>query len=183
MICCKMDCIRSMWGYASRCFSCQEVSSAQGNEPSERTHLLADPVSNSPAVRRDNETFTQEYPNSVPKKDEQSALAKILQETSENIIDVAAMDTQKLEASEYNDRIKLYNQRLQQQWSNVNHPNQVENASLLKDIPNPEPVLASVPIATDDLAMIKGMVQKANNAVSEIKVVHTENLVVPFRIP
>lgn len=178
-----MDCVRYLWGYASRCFSCQEDSSGQGNEPSERTHLLADPVSNSPAVRRDNETYTQEYPNSVPKKDEQSALAKILQETSENIIDVAAMDTQKLEASEYNDRIKLYTQRLQQQWSNVNHPNQLENASLLKDIPNPEPVLAAAAIAADDLTMIKSMVQKANIAVSEIKVVHTENLVVPFRIP
>lgn len=178
-----MECVRSLWSYASRCFTCQEDSSTQGNEPSERTHLLADPVSNSPAVRRDNDTFTQEYPNSVPKKDEQSALAKILQETSENIIDVAAMDTQKLEASEYNDRIKLYTQRLQQQWSNVNHPNQTENSSLLKDIPNPEPVLASVPIASDDLTMIKSMVQKANVAVSEIKVTHTENLVVPFRIP
>ncbi|XP_053669674.1 uncharacterized protein LOC128720054 [Anopheles nili] len=178
-----MDCIRSLWSYASRCFTCQEDSSAQGTEPSERTHLLADPVSNSPAVRRENEIFTQDYPNSVPKKDEQSALAKILQETSENIIDVAAMDTQKLEASEYNDRIKLYTQRLQQQWNNVNHPNQVDNSSLLKDIPNPEPVIASVPITMDDLCMIKNMVQKANFAVSEIKVAHTENLVVPFRIP
>uniref|UniRef100_A0A182KDC8 Late endosomal/lysosomal adaptor and MAPK and MTOR activator 1 n=1 Tax=Anopheles christyi TaxID=43041 RepID=A0A182KDC8_9DIPT len=99
------------------------------------------------------------------------------------LLNVAAMDTQKLEASEYNDRIKLYSQRLQQQWSNVNHPNQAENSSLLKDIPNPEPVLASVPIAADDLAMIQSMVQKANVAVSEIKVDHSEKLVVPFRIP
>uniref|UniRef100_A0A182JAE4 Ragulator complex protein LAMTOR1 n=1 Tax=Anopheles atroparvus TaxID=41427 RepID=A0A182JAE4_ANOAO len=180
-----MECVRSLWSYASRCFSCQEDSSGQGNEANERTHLLADPVSNSPAVRRtDSEIFTgQEYPNSMPKKDEQSALAKILQETSENIIDVAAMDTQKLEASEYNDRIKIYTQRLQQQWSNVNHPNQVENTSLLKDIPNPESVLASVSIAPDDLNMIKTMVLKASCAISEIKVTHTENLVVPFRIP
>lgn len=180
-----MECMRSLWNYASRCFSCQEDASGQGNEANERTHLLADPVSNSPAVRRtDSEIITgQEYTNSVPKKDEQSALAKILQETSENIIDVAAMDTQKLEASEYNDRIKIYTQRLQQQWSNVNHPNQVDNASLLKDIPNPEPVLASAPIAPDDLSMIKTMVHKSRCAVSEIKVTHTENLVVPFRIP
>ncbi|XP_058067130.1 uncharacterized protein LOC131216612 [Anopheles bellator] len=179
-----MECVRSLLHYASRCFTCQEDSSAQGNEPNERTHLLADPVSNSPAVRRtDTEIFTQEYPNSVPKKDEQSALEKILQETTENIIDVAALDTQKLEASEYNDRIRIYTQRLQQQWNNVNHPNQGENGSLLRDIPNPELVLASLPITTEDMSMIQSMVQKANVAVSEISVVHTENLVVPFRIP
>lgn len=54
---------------------------------------------------------------------------------------------------------------------------------LLKDIPNPESVLTSVPISHEDLGMIRSMVQKANVAVAEIKVKHTENLVVPFRIP
>jgi hypothetical protein len=32
------------------------------------------------------------------------------------------MDTHNLEAQEYNDRIKLYNHRLAQQWNTVSHP-------------------------------------------------------------
>jgi hypothetical protein len=36
-----------------------------------------------------------------------------------NIIDVAALDTHLLEQSEYNDRVKLYAQRLAHQWSNI----------------------------------------------------------------
>ena len=39
-----------------------------------------------------------------------------------NIIDVAALDTHLLEQSEYNDRIKLYNQRLAQQWNSLPVP-------------------------------------------------------------
>lgn len=36
-----------------------------------------------------------------------------------NIIDVAALDTHLLEQSEYNDRVKLYAQRLAHQWNNI----------------------------------------------------------------
>ncbi|XP_055531911.1 ragulator complex protein LAMTOR1 [Wyeomyia smithii] len=179
-----MDCIRTLLNYAASCFTCQEDSSAQGNEPNERTHLLDNPVSNSPAVRRSNsEDLSQEFPNSVPKKDDVSALNKIIQETAANVIDVAAMDIHNIEPQEYNDRVKVYSQRLAQQWSSVPHPNSASYVGLFKDIPNPESMLASVPISPDDLNMIRGMVQKANIAVAEIKVKHTENLVVPFRIP
>lgn len=38
------------------------------------------------------------------------------------MIDVGAMDSHNLEHHECDDRIKLYSQRLQQQWSNVQHP-------------------------------------------------------------
>lgn len=178
------DCFRTLVDYATRCFTCHEDPSAQGNEPNERTHLLDNPVSNSPAVRRtDSEDLTQEYPNSVPKKDDVSALNKIIQDTAANVIDVAAMDIHNIEPHEYNDRVKIYSQRLAQQWNTVQHPNHVHHVGLLKDIANPESVLASAAIAPADLSMIRDMVQKANVAVGEIKVKHTENLVVPFRIP
>lgn len=181
-----MDCFRSLVNYASSCFNCQE-DSAQGSEPNERTHLLDNPVSNSPAVLRANNGDDREgegdYPNSVPKKDDVSALNKIIQDTAANVIDVAAMDIHHIEPHEYSDRVRFYSQRLAQQWNTVPHPNSVSHVGLLKDIPNPESVLTSVPISHDDLAMIRSMVQKANVAVAEIKVKHTENLVVPFRIP
>lgn len=178
------DCFRAVVDYATRCFSCHEDSAAQGNEPNERTHLLDNPVSNSPAVRRsDSEDITQEYPNSVPKKDDVSALNKIIQDTAANVIDVAAMDIHNIEPHEYNDRVKIYSQRLAQQWNTVQHPNHVHHVGLLKDIANPESVLTSVPLPLADLSMIRDMVQQANVAVDEIKVNHTENLVVPFRIP
>ncbi|XP_055597893.1 ragulator complex protein LAMTOR1-like [Uranotaenia lowii] len=178
-----MDCFRTVVNYASNCFRCQEDSSTQGSEPNERTHLLDNPVNNSPAVRRSNsEDLTEEFPSSVPKKDDVSALNKIIQDAAANVIDVAAMDVHNIEPHEYNDRVKVYSQRLAQQWNTVQHPNNVHYYGLLKDIPNPESIL-SAPIAPDDLQMIRGMVQKANVAVSEIKIKHTENLVVPFRIP
>lgn len=119
----------------------------------------------------------------MPKKDDVSALNKIIQDTAANVIDVAAMDIHNIEPHEYNDRVKIYSQRLAQQWNTVPHPNSICHVGLLKDIPNPELVLTSVPIRPDDLDLIRSMVQKANVAVSEIKVKHTENLVVPFRIP
>lgn len=41
------------------------------------------------------------------------------------MIDVGAMDSHNLEHHECDDRIKLYSQRLQQQWNNVQHPSKV----------------------------------------------------------
>lgn len=38
------------------------------------------------------------------------------------MIDVGAMDLHNLENEEYNDRIKLYSHRLQQQWNSIQHP-------------------------------------------------------------
>ena len=38
------------------------------------------------------------------------------------MIDVGAMDLHNLEPHEYRDRVKIYTQRLQQQWSSVQYP-------------------------------------------------------------
>uniref|UniRef100_U5EWX5 Ragulator complex protein LAMTOR1 n=1 Tax=Corethrella appendiculata TaxID=1370023 RepID=U5EWX5_9DIPT len=180
-----MNYIRSIINYTASlgCCFCHEDSVSTGNEPNERTHLLVDPVSNSPAVRRSNsDDFINDYPNSLPKKDEQTALNKIIQDTATNIIDVAAMDSSHLQPQEYNDRVKLYSNRLAQQWNSINHPT-TGPIGLLKDIPNPETILSSSPISNEDLIMMRSVVQMAHTALSEIKIEHTDELVVPFRIP
>ncbi|XP_055693173.1 ragulator complex protein LAMTOR1 [Lutzomyia longipalpis] len=176
-----MDYLRSVWGYVLNCFNCQENQLIQGSEPNERSHLLIDPVSNSPALRPMADDFTQEYPSSLPKKDEQTVLSRIVQETASNIIDVAAMDMHNLEPQEYSDRVKIYAQRLSQQWSNINHP-RTGPRGLLQDIPNPEEVLSSTPISAADFHLMRSTAQAANAAVLEIEVEHTEDLIVPFRI-
>ncbi|XP_059607774.1 ragulator complex protein LAMTOR1 [Phlebotomus argentipes] len=176
-----MDYLRTAWSYVLSCFNCQENHMIQRSEPNERSHLLIDPVSNSPAVRPAADDFASEYPSSLPKKDEQSALSRIVQETASNIIDVAAMDMHNLEPQEYSDRVKLYSQRLAQQWSTVSHP-RTGPRGLLQDIPNPEEVLSATPISAADLHMIRSAAQAANAAVTEIQVEHTEDLIVPFRI-
>ncbi len=72
---------------------------------------------------------------------------------SRNIIDVAAME-HNLEQQEYNDRYKLYSNRLAQQWSNIQHPSTATYNGLLKDIPNPEIILASLPTNSAELQMV-----------------------------
>lgn len=39
-----------------------------------------------------------------------------------NIIDVAAMDSHNLQPQELNNRIKIYSQKLAQQWNSINDP-------------------------------------------------------------
>uniref|UniRef100_A0A6B2EEY6 Ragulator complex protein LAMTOR1 n=1 Tax=Phlebotomus kandelakii TaxID=1109342 RepID=A0A6B2EEY6_9DIPT len=176
-----MEILRGAWSYVVNCFNCQENHLNQRSEPNERSHLLIDPVSNSPAVRPVTDDFTSEYPSSLPKKDEQTALSRIVQETASNIIDVAAMDMHNLEPQEYSDRVKLYSHRLAQQWSNVNHP-RTGPRGLLQDIPNPEEILSATPISVADLQMMRSTAQMVNAAVTDIQVEHTEELIVPFRI-
>lgn len=63
--------------------ACSPFHRAKGSEPNERTHLLVDPVSNSPAMRRtDSDDFLNEYPNSLPKRDVQNALVRIVQDNA-----------------------------------------------------------------------------------------------------
>ncbi|XP_037935782.1 uncharacterized protein LOC119669826 [Teleopsis dalmanni] len=165
------------------CLQCSEDLNNQAYETNERTHLLADPVNSSPALRHTStHTVSNEYSQSLPKKDDQNALCRILvQNTAINMIDVGAMDSHNLEHQEYSDRIKLYSQRLQQQWSNIQHPEKVQTG-LLKDVSNPEYFLKKT-AKMDDLLQIKYAVNKAQAALMDVKIDHKEAIVVPFRIP
>lgn len=130
-------------------------------------------MTNSPAMRRSNSVdLMTEYPNSLPKKDVQNALIRIVHDNAtyvmtkiwfifyfnlfspfRNIIDVAAMDAHNLQPQEMNNRIKVYNQKLAQQWSSIQDSTNLPSG-LLKDIPNPELFLTSTPISAVDLTMV-----------------------------
>ncbi|KAL0273260.1 UNVERIFIED_CONTAM: hypothetical protein PYX00_005974 [Menopon gallinae] len=166
------------------CLSCcRGEESGTGNETNERTHLLADPAGNSSnnINRLQCEEYIARYPNSMPKKnDEQSALSKILHETATNVIDVSALDSHDLEQHEYYERMKAYKLRLSGllRWL---PPNQ--NKLLLTDVPAPEKLLCSDPISMDNFLLITKALEGVTQAVSEVCVIHKEDLVVPFRIP
>ncbi|XP_037807142.1 uncharacterized protein LOC119600735 [Lucilia sericata] len=180
-----MDYLRPIWNCFTTfcsCLHCSEELNNQGYEPSERTHLLADPVNNSPALRRTNsDNISNDYAHSLPKKDDQNALCRLVQNTAINMIDVGAMDSHNLEHQECDDRIKLYSQRLQQQWSNVQHPSKMYTG-ILKDISNPERYLAT-PVLFDDIIQINNAIEQFHIALQEVKIEHKESIVVSFRIP
>ncbi|XP_039963198.1 uncharacterized protein LOC126763466 [Bactrocera neohumeralis] len=173
------NCLRTFCG----CIHCSEDIGNQYNyEPSERTYLLADPaIHNSPALRQTNsENLSNEFAQSLPKKDE-NALCRLVQSTAMNMIDVGAMDLHNLENEEYNDRIKLYSQRLQQQWNSIQHPEKGASG-FLRDIPNANDQLC-VMNSTDDLLQMSNFLREGHAALLNLRVDHNEAIVVPFRIP
>lgn len=70
------------------CLNCREDSTrpASRGEPTERTALLIEQqrrnIANSPQIRRISEDDINEYASSFPKRDEQTALNRIVQETN-----------------------------------------------------------------------------------------------------
>ncbi|CAH0553162.1 unnamed protein product [Brassicogethes aeneus] len=166
-------------------FFCNDDSSSQAGEPTERTHLLVNPVSiNTTVVHANSEDYIFRNANTLPKKtDEQSALNRILQETATNVIDVAALDSHNLQHHEYLERMKHYNVKVQQvMGNNRNALSYKVKLSLLQDIPMPEKVMMSEPINPEDIKLINSFLSSAVASIQDIKVEHKENLVEPFGI-
>ncbi|XP_064544868.1 uncharacterized protein Lamtor1 [Drosophila montana] len=173
-----LECLASICS----CWHCTDDLGSQGIEPSERTHLLADSVNQSPALRRSNSAdLSNDCSQSLPKKDDQNALSRLVQNTAINMINVGALDSHTLEHQEYTDRIKLYSQRLQQQWNNIQHPG-VMPKGLLKDVPNHHTCLSKA-IYPDDTAQMRIFIEKSHAGVLGIQIDHREAVVVPFQIP
>ncbi|KAK9497567.1 hypothetical protein O3M35_004266 [Rhynocoris fuscipes] len=171
------------------CLSCCDDSKSQGGESDERTRLITDPVINSsdgqriPSINVFSEPFATPYQQSLPSKsDEQSMLNKILQQTAINVIDISTLGPHMMEQNEYLERRSAYLAKIEtvnQSWSNLKFPEQY----YLKDVAFPEQILSEPPISEENFVLINTFSTRTKDALKDIKVIHTEDLVVPFSIP
>ncbi|KAM3958344.1 ragulator complex protein LAMTOR1-like [Aphomia sociella] len=159
------------------CYSfCNKENDPQENTVNERTHLLevAEQQQEAPAPT----TSTSTPPR---KPDEQSALNRILHETATNVIDVGALGPYALEPGAYSERVRAYTARV----AAAGPAPAAAPPRLLADVPPPEraALLAKPGLAHQDKDLITNAVKKAAAALSELRVEHHEDLVVPFRVP
>ncbi|KAJ8028453.1 Ragulator complex protein LAMTOR1 [Holothuria leucospilota] len=124
----------------------------------------------------------ERHPNLLKRGDEQSALDQILHNTANNIIDVAALDSRRMEQQEYLDRARQYGSRVSNLVPNASrlqsHMLQLHNGTSM-----PYSVLSAEPISLHDINLINHTAEKFWNACEGIKVNHKEDLVVNFEIP
>ncbi|KAJ2945108.1 hypothetical protein O0L34_g9164 [Tuta absoluta] len=159
------------------CYSiCHKENDPQENIVNERTHLLE-------VAEQQQETPTPAASATTPprKPDEQSALNRILHETATNVIDVGALGPYALEPVQYNERVRLYTARV----CAAPAPPPPPAPRLLKDVPHAEraQLLSKPGLDMEDKEFITNSMKRVAAAISELRVEHHEELVVPFRVP
>ncbi|KAI0222125.1 hypothetical protein LSAT2_026611 [Lamellibrachia satsuma] len=160
------------------CFSSNEDDDDQSSDINERSRLLNNPVGDGSATRPVNSCGSTMPPQQ--KGNEQSALNQILQQTASDIIDVAALDSQSLEHSDYVDRARQYSNRLKV-MCNSGQPR--SRSWMPAGVAAPQVILASQTVSPLDVQLVTTIAEHASQAVKEMKVKHKEDLVVPFTVP
>ncbi|XP_064608267.1 ragulator complex protein LAMTOR1-like [Liolophura sinensis] len=164
------------------CWSNEDDKYGQ-SEPDETTGLLRNPVGTTQTRPIIGDGLYNPQAAQVPLKgDEQSALSRILHQTASNVIDVAAIDSQQLEHHDYHDRSRQYSNRINMVLNRTGQP-KTYKTSLPNGISAPQSVLAAQPISLADVQLITSAAERASKALKDVKVVHKEELVVPFGDP
>ncbi|CAH1777414.1 unnamed protein product [Owenia fusiformis] len=168
------------------CCQSNEDDTDYKGEPSSTTRLLGDPVSNNTPGSAPSDSYgtygrAQTVQPQVQHNDEQSALSRILNQTANNVIDVAAMDSHAIEQHEYMDRARQYGARVANICNNsqkLRHGPRLPNG-----IAAPHVVLAARPVSQQDIQLITNAAELASKTLPEVKVKHKEDLVVHFGVP
>ncbi|XP_076468471.1 ragulator complex protein LAMTOR1-like [Babylonia areolata] len=161
------------------CFSSDEDKTTGSQEPHERSPLL-DPNPNVAAPipgTQPGQAYTQER----EKGDEQSAMARILTQNAQAVIDVASNETL-IEQHEYHDRARQYSSRLKMLLANSGKQGMYKLA-LPNGITTPQSVLAAPPVSPAEIQLICNASEKFSKAVRDVRVQHREDLVVSFGVP
>jgi hypothetical protein len=113
---------------------------------------------------------------SHPQRGQEDELAKILQETASAMIDVSGSGSHSLDQREFQERTRHYLQKVQTLSPTLLRPPNL----LLGDTPNPEKHLGAPLISQEDIDLMEWAMNEVEAALYSIRVVHSEDLVVPF---
>ncbi|KAI5733042.1 uncharacterized protein LOC103513491 isoform X1 [Diaphorina citri] len=161
------------------CFSwCREQSDPEEIGDSERRTLIH-PDNPNTSIQTSPPTLANIEPLSPAqskKNDEQSDLHRILQNTLTKVIDISSQGCNNLEHNEYIERMNIYKGKLN--VAPLPHILRHEEC-LLVDMPTPATCFCDI----GDYILINNASEKAELALKNVKVEHTNDLVVPFMIP